>query len=287
MTKVSNYLSLVKFSHTVFAMPFALIGYFTAIYSHDYGFDLQKLVLILLCMIFARNAAMGFNRYIDRNYDKLNPRTAGREIPSKILSPRSVLIFVIINSAAFIITTWFINTLCFALSPVALIVVLGYSYTKRYTWLCHIILGLGLSLAPVGAYIAVTSYFNITAILYSITVLFWVAGFDIIYALNDKDFDNENKLYSIPSFFGEKYAMILSIIFHLISTVCIVIIAFVESFEYLAWTGSGIFISLLIIQHIIIMKDKRNINAAFFLTNGLAGIFLSVGIILEMIINYY
>jgi 4-hydroxybenzoate polyprenyltransferase len=287
MTKVSNYLSLVKFSHTVFAMPFALIGYFTAIYSHGYGFDLQKLVLILLCMIFARNAAMGFNRYIDRDYDKLNPRTAGREIPSKILSPRNVLIFVIINSAAFIIATWFINTLCFALSPIALIVVLGYSYTKRYTWLCHLILGLGLSLAPVGAYIAVTSYFNITAILYSITVLFWVAGFDIIYALNDKDFDKENRLYSIPSFFGERYAMMLSVLFHIISAICIIIIAFIENFEYLAWIGSGIFISLLIIQHLIIMKDKRNINAAFFLTNGLAGIFLSVGIILEMIINYY
>ncbi len=183
--KIKNYLSLVKFSHTVFAMPFALTGYFTAVYSHGYGFDLQKLLLIVLCMVFARNAAMGFNRYIDREIDLKNPRTSSREIPGKIITPKNALLFVVVNSILFITTTAFINMLCFALSPLALAVVLGYSYTKRYTWLCHLVLGLGLALAPVGAYLAVSAQFHYVAIIYSLIVLFWVAGFDIIYALND------------------------------------------------------------------------------------------------------
>ena len=147
---MTHYLSLVKFTHTIFAMPFALTGFFIATTQQNEGMDWLKLALVMLCMIFARSAAMAFNRYLDRDIDAENPRTKVREIPAGVISPKAALGFVIANCLLFIATTWFINPLCFFLSPVALAVVLGYSYTKRFTWLCHLVLGLGLSLAPVG-----------------------------------------------------------------------------------------------------------------------------------------
>ncbi|RME06912.1 MAG: 4-hydroxybenzoate octaprenyltransferase, partial [Bacteroidetes bacterium] len=186
---MKKYLSLVKFAHTVFAMPFALLGYFLAVQLPDRHFDWKLLLLVVLCMVFARNAAMAFNRYLDRNIDKANPRTATREIPAGVISPQSALWFVILNAAGFIATTWFINSLCFLLSPVALLVILGYSFTKRFSALCHLVLGMGLALAPVGAYIAVTGSFATLPVLYGFAVLFWVSGFDIIYALQDDEFD--------------------------------------------------------------------------------------------------
>ncbi|MEQ1676775.1 MAG: UbiA-like polyprenyltransferase, partial [Chitinophagaceae bacterium] len=196
MPKVKNYLSLIKFSHTIFAMPFALIGFFlglfettsvvpswhTKIFSPQFDWKLIgiKFILVILCMIFARSAAMAFNRYLDRQYDAKNPRTAIREIPAGIITPKNALAFTIISSLLFIACTFFINRLCFYLSPVALAVVLGYSYTKRFTPLCHLILGLGLSLAPIGAYLAVSGHFSLLPVIFSLAVLFWVSGFDII-----------------------------------------------------------------------------------------------------------
>jgi 4-hydroxybenzoate polyprenyltransferase len=194
---VNNYLSLVKFSHTIFALPFAVIGYFLAIHFTANVFDLKLFGLIILCMIFARSAAMAFNRYIDKHIDAANERTAVREIPSGAVKPTSALVFVIINCLLFVTTTYFINTICFYLSPVALAVVLGYSYTKRFTALCHLVLGVGLSLAPIGAYLAVTGEFNLLPLLFSFAVLFWVSGFDIIYALQDEEFDKSKILKSI------------------------------------------------------------------------------------------
>ncbi len=155
MKRLINYSRLVKFEHTIFALPFALIGFFFALQQNQSSLSLKLLILVLLCMVFARNAAMGFNRFLDREFDKQNPRTALREIPAGILEPKSVLLFVILNAVLFIITTFFINQLCFYLSPVALFVILFYSYTKRFTPLCHFVLSLGLAIAPVGAYLAV------------------------------------------------------------------------------------------------------------------------------------
>ena len=210
MSKIKSYLSLIKFSHTIFAMPFALIGFVLGLNSgytdygvgawifdrtDNYSYTLQRkmdiailqqigisFLLVVLCMVFARSAAMAFNRYLDRSFDARNPRTAIREIPAGVIKANNVLLFTIANCLLFIACTFFINKLCFFLSPVALLVVLGYSYTKRFTPLCHLILGLGLSLAPIGAYLAVTGRFDLLPILFSFTVLFWVSGFDIIYA---------------------------------------------------------------------------------------------------------
>ena len=219
---IKNYFSLVKFSHTVFAMPFALIGFSLAVSKDEYEFSMKLLLLIILCMIFARNAAMGFNRLADRRFDALNPRTKNREIPSGIIGTRAAAVFVIINAVLFIITTAFINRLTLFLSPVALLVILGYSLTKRITSLCHFILGLGLSLAPIGAYISVTGTFSIIPLIYSFIVLTWVSGFDIIYALQDDEFDKSNQLHSLPSATGRKKALAISIIVHVITFILVI-----------------------------------------------------------------
>ncbi len=216
MTTAKKYLSLVKFSHTIFALPFAIIGFCLAIYSGAAVFSWEKLVLVLLCMVFARSAAMAFNRYIDRHFDSKNTRTAIREIPAGEISPTAALTLVITSSLCFIVCTFLINRL-YASSPVALLVVLGYSYTKRFTPLCHLVLGLGLSLAPIGSYIALTERFDALPILFSLIVFLWVSGFDIIYALQDIEFDQSQNLKSIPVLMGKKGALRLSEVLHFIS----------------------------------------------------------------------
>jgi len=282
-TNISNYLSLVKFSHTIFSLPFAFIGFFLAVSDEQYSFSLKLFLLVVLCMFFARNAAMGFNRYIDKGIDKKNPRTLLREIPSKIINPSSAFLFAIINSIIFIVATFFINKLCFYLSPIALLIILGYSFTKRFTLLCHLILGLGLSLAPIGAYLAVTGKFDVLPILYSFAVLFWVSGFDIIYALLDEKFDVTQNLKSIPAYIGKKNAIIISIIFHLITTFFILFAGFYHNFAYLYWIGAIIFIGLLIYQHLLVKSnDLSKINIAFFTTNGFASIFFSIFVIADL-----
>lgn len=284
MATLNNYLSLIKFSHTVFALPFALIGFFLA--SSQFGFDWGNLVLVLMCMVFARSAAMAFNRYIDRDIDLKNPRTAEvREIPKGVISPKAALLFVIFTSVNFIIITYFINTLCFYLSPIALIVVLGYSYTKRFTSLCHLVLGLGLALAPLGAYLAVSGEFALTPILFSVAVLFWVSGFDIIYALQDDTFDKENKLNSIPVFLGRKKALNLSKFFHLITFLSLAYAGVLLEINLLYWIGFALFSALLIYQHTIISeKDLSRVNLAFFTTNGIASVVFGAFVILDILL---
>src|SRR6056297_183501 len=287
-TKVKNFLSLVKFSHTIFAMPFAFIGYFLALYQTNSNFEWKLLGLIVLCMIFARNAAMAFNRFVDREIDNKNPRTAVREIPSGIIKAKSALIFVIVNALLFILTTYFINKITFILSPVALFIILGYSITKKFTAICHLILGLGLSLAPIGAYLAVTGTFNLLPILYSFVVLFWVSGFDIIYALQDLDFDKEEQLKSFPVFFGRKGALSASILLHFLSAAIVIIAGLIAGFGLMYWMGSILFIILLIYQHLLVKpNDLSRVNLAFFTTNGIASIIFAVFTITELVLDIW
>lgn len=287
MEKIISYLSLIKFSHTIFALPFAAIGFFIGTRAVGYEIlDLKLLVLVLICMITARNAAMAFNRWADQEIDKKNPRTQNREIPIGVISSRHALIFVIVNSILFILSAFFINLLCFLLSPVALIIILGYSYTKRFSWLCHVFLGLGLALAPIGAYLAVTGHFHILPILYSVAVICWVAGFDIIYALQDIQFDQAQHLLSIPSKFGMSKALVVSSCLHFICALSIMTGAWMLHREfglsYLMFGGSFCFIVLLITQHILIGKgDLSKINLSFFTTNGIASLLLATGTILD------
>ncbi len=286
LKSLKDYFSLVKFSHTVFAMPFALIGYSLAVSDEKYDFSVKLLILVILCMIFARNAAMGFNRLADRKFDALNPRTSGREIPAGIIGSKAATAFVIINALLFILTTAFINNLTLYLSPVALLVILGYSLTKRITALCHFILGLGLSLAPIGAYISVTGTFSITPLIYSFIVLTWVSGFDIIYALQDDEFDKSNNLHSLPSKTGRKRALVISSIVHSITFMLVIAAGYSGNGGILFWLGSAIFTSLLVYQHIIVKHDDLSkVTLAFGTTNGIASILFAVFIIFDLLIK--
>lgn len=287
---MKNYLSLIKFSHTIFAMPFACIGFFLATTntSTSSAINWWLFLKVVLCMVFARSAAMAFNRYADRDIDEKNPRTAQREIPAGAISPENALYFVIVNCILFVLTTYLINPLCFYLSPIALAVVLGYSYTKRFTALCHFVLGIGLALAPIGAYIAVTGVFDnnsITAIIYSFVVLFWVSGFDIIYALQDEDFDKSLGLNSIPATLGKESALMLSNLLHIISAGLVIWATLRSDVGLYSWIGTVVFISLLIYQHFLVKpNDLSKVNLAFFTTNGIASAIFGILIILDLFI---
>lgn len=284
--KALSYLRLVKFAHTIFAMPFALIGFFLGTESSVSSFSWFLLILVMACMVFARNAAMSFNRYIDKEFDAENPRTSLREIPAKVLSARSVLIFTLVNSLLFIISTWFINPLCFYLSPLALFIVLGYSYTKRFTAFSHMVLGIGLALAPIGAYLAVTGLFAIQPILLGIAVFLWVSGFDIIYALQDTEFDRAKNLKSLPALLGKKKALIISMLLHLLSMTFLFVFGLVLHSAWLYWLGWSGFTLLLIRQHVVVRpNDLSRVNLAFFTLNGIASIFFAVFAIAEILVN--
>jgi 4-hydroxybenzoate polyprenyltransferase len=290
MTTIKNYLSLIKFSHTIFAMPFALIGFFLGMFAMGWEqtrTDLAiKFILVILCMVFARSAAMAFNRYLDRHYDALNPRTAIREIPKGIITPKNALAFTIISCLLFVTTTFFINRICFYLSPVALAVVLGYSYTKRFTSLCHLVLGLGLSLAPIGAYLAVTGVFHWLPILFSLAVIFWVSGFDIIYAMQDVEFDQSQELYSIPAVTGKTHALHISELLHLLSAASVVAAGKLAHFGWLYWIGVLIFTGMLVYQHSIVKpNDLRRVNIAFMTANGIASVVFAIFVIADLFVN--
>ncbi len=283
---INSYLSLIKISHTIFALPFAVIGYFIAITYNSVPFNASLFALVILCMVFARSAAMAFNRYIDRAYDAKNNRTAVREIPAGIIQPGNALVFVIISSLLFVATTYFINPLCFYLSPVALLVILGYSVTKRFTALCHVILGIGLALAPIGAYLAVTGTFDALPLFFSFTVLFWVSGFDIIYALQDEDFDKSNELRSIPVHLGKKGALLLSNVFHAISAGFVIYAGYYANFSSWYWVGTLIFISMLVYQHTLVKpNDLSKVNLAFATTNGFASVVFAVCVLMELLLK--
>ena len=282
-SKINNYLSLVKFSHTIFAMPFALIGFFMATQIVNFNIDWKILLLVILDMVFARNAAMGFNRYLDRDIDSKNNRTEVREIPAGKLTANQALIFVIINSIAFVVATAFINNLTLLLSPIALIVILGYSYTKRFTPLCHIVLGVGLGLAPIGAFLAVTGEFYLTPVLLSFVVLFWVSGFDIIYALQDEEFDKKYKLKSIPVLLGKKNALMLSSVLHFFAFALLLFIGYYANYTLFYWIGVMFFAVVLIYQHLLVKpNDLSKVNLAFFTLNGIASVVFAMFFILEL-----
>ncbi len=282
---LSRYLSLIKFGHTVFALPFAFIGFLLAVTIAGYSFEWRLLVLMLLCMIFARSAAMAFNRYLDRRFDALNPRTATREIPAGKISPANALIFTVVNCVLFMAVTYFINPLCFYLSPVALFVILFYSYTKRFTALCHLVLGAGLALAPIGAYLAVTGHFNIIPLLFSFAVFCWSSGFDIIYALQDETFDKSQRLHSVPVKLGARNALRVSNILHFFSAGFVIAAGIMAPFGWLYWMGTICFAGLLIYQHLLVKPDDLSkVNMAFANTNGVASIVFALFTILDVLL---
>jgi len=283
---MKKYFSLVLFAHSVFALPFAMIGFFLGVSANPGPFNWLLLVLVILCMIFARNAAMAFNRYLDRHIDARNPRTKMRDIPAGNVSANEALTFVVVNAVLFVTTTFFINRLCLYLSPIALFVVLFYSYTKRFTPLCHLVLGLGLALAPIGAYIAVTGSFHIVPLFYSFAVLFWVSGFDIIYALQDEDFDRDQQLHSIPAALGIRNALRLSEVLHVLSAICVILPLFYVPFSWAYYAGIVFFCAMLIYQHRLVKpNDISKVDRAFATANGYASVIFAFCFLLDLFLR--
>jgi len=257
---------MIRFAHTVFAMPFALLA---AVLAAGGVPPLATLAWILVAMVGARSAAMSFNRIADRDVDARNPRTATRELPSGVLTVRFAILFCVASAALFVFAAAQLNRLCLILSPVALAVVLGYSLTKRFTALSHLVLGLSLGIAPVGAWIAVTGEFAFLPVVISVAVVFWVAGFDVIYSLQDEAFDREQGLKSLPARVGNRRALLVSALFHAAALACLYG-SFVLSGGGLLF-GLGVILAgaFLVRQHAIVKPgDLSRVDAAFFTANG-------------------
>ncbi|MBO7243509.1 MAG: UbiA family prenyltransferase [Alistipes sp.] len=286
MSKILDYLRLVKFSHTIFAMPFALLAFTYAWVTSEPSHPLWLLLLqVVGCMVFARNVAMGFNRWADRDIDAENPRTAMREIPAGKVSPRGALLFIVINAILFIVVATTINPLCGWLSPVALAIVMFYSYCKRFTALAHIVLGVSLGIAPVGATMAVTGAAPLECWILALVVMSWCAGFDIIYALQDADFDRQRGLHSIPSHFSATTSLIISGLLHMVSIALLLWYATYQPHSWLLYLGCAIFTAIVASEHYIVTPTRqRNIGIAFGTFNALASLSLALCLIANLLL---
>ena len=260
------YLRMIKFSHSVFALPFA----FTAMVLAADGIPRAGQILwIAVAMVSGRTAAMGLNRIIDRRIDAENPRTAGREIPSGKIKVTEAMVFVLISLMVFFFAAYMLNPLCLRLAPIAVFFFILYPYTKRFTWLSHVVLGIAISGAPLGAWIAIRGSIDVDILPLCIAVVFWLAGFDVLYALQDLDFDQSRGLYSIPARFGVKRALFLSRGFHLITWSLLLVTALVFRLGALYYIGLLLVATLLVHEHRLVKEDDLSkLNMAFFNMNG-------------------
>ncbi len=272
-----EYGHMIKFSHSIFALPFALSA---AILANDrVPLTLGKLAWILVAMVSARSAAMGFNRLVDREFDRANPRTKMRHLPSGKIKTSEVILFVIFFSVIFVLAAYELNWLCFILSPVALFVLLFYSYTKRFTAFSHYVLGLALGLSPVGAWLAITGNFDWPPVILGFAVVFWVAGFDILYSLQDYDFDRQYQLYSIPRLLGPQNALQAARLSHLLSFILLFSLSLLLNLHFMYTLGLIIIAGLLSYEHSLVRADDLSkLDMAFFNMNGIISIifFLSI-----------
>ena len=274
LQKLRTYLEMIRFSHTVFALPFALMG---AVLAAGGIPPRDKLLWILVAMVGARSGAMGMNRFADRGLDRLNPRTQDRALPQGRVSPGGVLLFVGGSYALFLLATWRLNPLCFALAPLAVLVITGYSYTKRFTALSHLILGLSLAFAPLGAWIAVTGRIALPAVVLGGAVVFWVAGFDILYALMDIDFDRRSGLFSIPARLGVDGGILIARLFHALTAICLGLLIPLMKLGSVYTMGLVLASALLFYEHWLLHRHGlAKLNVAFFNVNGV----LSIGMFL-------
>jgi len=273
---------MIKFSHTIFALPFALAAVVLA--AKQYPIEANTFLWILVAMVGARSAAMGFNRLADASIDAQNPRTAIREIPSGKLSFKAAVSFVIFFSTVFILACALLGSLCLVLSLPILLMLFSYSYTKRFTWLSHLYLGFVIALAPLGAWIAVTDSFAWPVLTLCLALMTYIAGFDILYACQDKDFDRAQGLYSIPAKFGNKQALMIAKVMHLLSWCFFLSVKFVFDLNLIYLIAASIIGILLIIEHLLVQPDNlRHINIAFFHVNSIISITLLLGVLCDVI----
>ncbi len=263
--KIKNYMEMIKIEHTVFALPFALTSALIA----ARGFPtLHQTFWIIAAMLGGRTSAMSLNRLIDARIDAENPRTKNRHIPSGKVKRFEAFTLSILGFLLMVFSAYKLNPLAFKLSPIAILILSLYSFTKRFTWACHLILGIAVSLAPLGAWVAIRGSVNLTAIIITLSVALWVAGFDIIYAFQDLDFDRKFGIHSIPSKLGIEKALIISRGFHLITFFCFIIVGIREHLNFLYFAGLILVSYFMVKEHILIAKDRSKINYAFFNLNG-------------------
>lgn len=283
--RVRTYMDLVRFSHTVFALPFAVMALFLA-YPGRFP-ELRTTLLILVCLVAARTAAMAYNRLVDRDIDERNPRTRSRHLPAGLVSAREVLLVVVASSLVFVIATLFLNRLAFALSFPVLFVLLGYSHAKRFTAASHYVLGLALGLAPLGVWVAargaVDSSYWTPAVL-GLSVLLWVAGFDILYSCQDVAFDRDAGLHSVPARLGVRRSLWVARVSHLSMVLCLLAVAWLASLGWLYLSGVAMAALLLLYEHRLVRPDDLSkINVAFFTVNGCISLLLCLFTVLEVV----
>lgn len=280
-SKLKVFLEMIKFEHTVFALPFAYAGALLAEQKIPTAHDL---LWITLAMVGARTAAMSLNRIIDRHIDAKNPRTAGRALPKGLLGVGEVWGYVFISFVILLYSAHRLSPLAFQLSPLAVLALLTYSYTKRFTWACHLVLGAVLGMAPLGSWIAITGYFHLAPILLALGVLFWVAGFDIIYACDDYDFDLKEGLYSIPAKFGIKWALNISTLFHVVAALFFLATGLLLKLGFLYLVGLSIAVVILFYQHALVRPDDLSrAGIAFFNLNGVLSVVMFAFIFLDLV----
>lgn len=284
LKKLKDFSELVAFEHTIFSAPFMLIALLCASMqkNHSFWFGFPLLLLCALALIFARNFAMSVNRYLDRDIDAKNERTKNRPSVDGRISERTMLVLITLNALGFVVVSYFINSLAFALSLPFLFILGFYSYVKRFSYLAHLILGVSLGLAPIAGSIAVLGSVPLWCVFLSLGVLFWVAGFDLLYSLQDIEFDKQEGLHSIPSVFGERKTLLISRVFHLLT------LAFWGAFLYtlgcgkIAYIGLGVCALILLYEQYIVSKDFAHIPKAFFVSNGYLGFVFLLTMILDL-----
>ena len=275
---------MVKFSHTVFALPFALAAVTLAARGH--GVTVAQIAAIVLAMVGARTTAMGFNRIIDRRIDAANPRTASRELPTGKVSLPAAASLTVASAALFLAAAAWLGPLCLQLAPIVLVLVLGYSFTKRFTWLYHLFLGLAIGSAPAAAWIAVRGRLEAPALWLSLAVATWIAGFDVLYALDDRNFDRKAGIHSIPARFGVLAALVLSAVLHAVSAAALLIAGHAAGLGWIYLAGMAVIIAMLVWEHAILRpSDLSRLNVAFFNLNGYVSVIYFAATLADVLIG--
>jgi 4-hydroxybenzoate polyprenyltransferase len=282
LSKIKIILEMIKFEHTIFALPFAFTG---ALLALDGLPSLEQVIWIIAAMVGARSAAMGFNRWADRDIDAQNPRTKTRALPLGLVTPAQVLAFIVVSSGLLVLAAYKLNPLSFTLSPVALAIVCFYSFTKRFTFLSHAFLGLAISGAPMGAWIAVTGRFAFPALVLGVAVLFWLVGFDILYALQDLEFDQKAGLHSVPQRFGVRTSLLISRTAHLMTMLCLFWIYALLPVGLVYLLGVLVAMGLIIYEHSLVKEsDLSKLNIAFFNMNGYISVTIFIFTLLDVLL---
>ena len=273
---------MVKFSHTVFALPFALAA--ATLAAHGHGVSAAQITAIVLAMVGARSAAMGFNRIVDRHIDAANPRTAGRELPTGKVSLPAAVSLTVASAGLFLAAAAWLGPLCLRLAPIVLVLVLGYSFTKRFTWLCHLFLGLAIGSAPAAAWIAVRGQLDAPALWLSGAVATWIAGFDVLYALADRDFDQKAGIHSIPVRFGVPAALLISALLHAASVAALLAAGQAAGLGWIYLVGMAVVIAMLVWEHAILRpSDLSRLDVAFFNLNGYVSVIYFVATLTDVL----